>query len=283
MYRVTINDAGQKVCSRVHTREEFLALIDSAQNKSACQAALKGDANGKRRQVQICAQCNPAHNNFVLAGSKQYPTSHLMLDVDYDTAAPGWEQQKEEDTQRILAAKEEHGVLFVQATRKGLHIIMRRHDATQPQSENLRLAAQKIGVAADMCAKDITRVFFCGDSSTLLYLHDDVFAVEDCPYIPEEEEAKSAKPKPNAKHSLLSPANTFRTTSARNTKELHSDGRSWRHVFGSRTAARPQRDAETRVPCRLPNSWHTSPPTPSCSPRTSLPMTASRKRKRCSA
>ena len=199
MYRVTLNSEGQKVCSRVHTREEFLALIDSAQNKSACQAALKGDANGKRRQVQICAQCNPTHNNFVLAGSKQYPTSHLMLDVDYDTAAPGWEQQKEEDTQRILAAKEEHGVLFVQATRKGLHIIMRRHDATQPQSENLRLAAQKIGVAADMCAKDITRVFFCGDSSTLLYLHDDVFAVEDCPYIPEEEEAKSAKPKPNAK------------------------------------------------------------------------------------
>ena len=198
MYRVTINIEGQKVCSLIQNRQEFLALIDSPANKAACQAALKGDANGKRRQVQICAQCNPAHNGMLLAGSKQHPTSHLMLDVDYDTATPGWEKQKEEDTQRILASKEEHGVLFVQRTRKGLHIIMRRIDPGLSQSENLQFAAQKLGVAADMCAKDITRVFFCGDSSTLLYLHDDVFAVEDVPFIPEEEEAKSPKPKHNA-------------------------------------------------------------------------------------
>ena len=199
MYRVHINNEGQKVCSLVHNRQEFLALIDSPANQSACQAALRGDANGKRRQVQICAQCNPRHNNFMLAGSKQYPTSHIMLDVDYDTAAPDWQQKKEEDTQRILASKEEQSVLMLQQTRKGLHIIMRRIDATLSHTENLQLAAQKLGVEADMCAKDITRVFFCGDSSTLLYLHDDVFQVEDCPYIPEEEEAKSPKPKTNAK------------------------------------------------------------------------------------
>lgn len=193
MYRVTINDAGQKVCSLVTDRQEFLALIDSAQNKSACQVALKGDANGKRRQVQICAQCNPSHNGFMLAGSKQYPTTHIMVDVDYDTATPGWEKQKEEDTQRILAAKEEAGVLFLQRTRKGLHIIMRRPDITACQSENLKLAAEKLGVEPDMNAKDITRVFFTGDSSTLLYLHDDVFAVEDCPYIPDPEEKTNTK------------------------------------------------------------------------------------------
>lgn len=206
MYRVTLNNEGQKVCSLVQNRQEFLALIDSPANQAACQAALKGDANGKRRQVQICAQCNPAHNNGLLAGSKQYPTGHIMLDVDYDTAAPGWQQKKEEDTQRILASKE-HGVLFVQATRKGLHIIMRRIDPGLSQGENLRLAAQKLGVAADMCAKDITRVFFCGDSSTLLYLHDDVFQVEDCPYIPEEEEkTKSANTKPQPAGTAAAPA-----------------------------------------------------------------------------
>lgn len=206
MYRVTLNSEGQKVCSLVHNRQEFLALIDSPANQSACQAALNGDANGKRRQVQICAQCNPRHNNFMLAGSKQYPTNMIMVDVDYDTAAPDWQQKKEEDTQRILAAKEQHSVLFVQATRKGLHIIMRRIDPGLSQGENLRLAAQKLGVAADMCAKDITRVFFCGDSSTLLYLHDDVFQVEDCPYIPEEEKTKSANPKPQPAGTAAAPA-----------------------------------------------------------------------------
>ena len=190
MYRVTVNDEGQKVCSLIHNRQELFQIIDSPANKAACQAALQGDANGKRRQVQICAQCNPAHNGFMLAGSKQHPTNMIMVDVDYYTAAPGWQQKKEEDTQRILASKEQHGVLFVQSTRKGLHIIMRRIDPGLSQGENLRLAAQKLGVAADMCAKDITRVFFCGDSRTLLYLHDDVFRVEDCPYIPEEEEAR---------------------------------------------------------------------------------------------
>lgn len=199
MYRVTINSEGQKVCSLIKNRQQFLQLIDSPANKAACQAALKGDANGKRRQVQICAQCNPARNGFMLAGSKQYPTNMIMVDVDYSTATPGWEQQKEEDTQRILAAKEEHGVHFVQSTRKGLHIIMRRPDPGLSQGENLQLAAQKLGIEPDMCAKDITRIFYCGSSRTLLLLHDDVFAVEDCPYVPEEEEAKSAKPKTNAK------------------------------------------------------------------------------------
>ena len=207
MYRVTLNERGQKVCSLVQNRQEFLALIDSPANQAACQAALKGDANGKRRQVQICAQCNPAHNGMLLAGSKQYPTNMIMVDVDYDTAAPGWQQKKEEDTQRILASKEEQSVLMLQQTRKGLHIIMRRIDATLSQSENLQLAAQKLGIEADMCAKDITRVFFCGDSSTLLYLHDAVFAVEDVPFIPEEEEkTKSANPKPQPAGTAAAPA-----------------------------------------------------------------------------
>ena len=194
MYRVTINSEGQKVCSLVNNREELLQVLDSPANKAAFRDAMAGKEKRKKQQVQLAAQCNPAHNNFMLGGSKQYPTSHLMLDVDYDPSQPGWQDQMERDTQRIMQLKEQAGVLFVQATRKGLHIIMRRPDITVCQNENLRMAEEKLGVVSDPLARDITRVFFCGDSSTLLYMHDDVFCVEDVPYVPEPEETGSHKP-----------------------------------------------------------------------------------------
>ena len=195
MYRVThINAERQKVCSRVNTREEFLQAIDSPANKAAFRDAMAGNEKRKKQQVQIAAQCNPERNGGLLAACKPYPTTHLMLDVDYDPSQPGWEDQMERDTQRIMLLKEAAGVLFLQRTRKGLHIIMRRPDPTVCQSENLRMAEEKLGVTSDPLAKDITRVFYCGDSSTLLYIHDDVFCVEDCPYVPEPEEAGSHKP-----------------------------------------------------------------------------------------
>ena len=195
MYRVThINAERQKVCSRVNTREEFLQAIDSPANKAAFRDAMAGNEKRKKQQVQIAAQCNPERNGGLLAACKPHVTSHLMLDVDYDPEQPGWEEKMERDTQRIMQLKEQAGVLFLQRTRKGLHIIMRRPDPTVCQSENLRMAEEKLGVTSDPRAKDITRVFYCGDSSTLLILHDDVFRVEDVPYVPEPEEAGSHKP-----------------------------------------------------------------------------------------
>ena len=76
--------------------------------------------------------------------------------------------------------RDELGLLLLErSVSKGLHLVFRRREELS-QEDNLRWASEKIGVAYDKAAKDITRVFFATTTSEkdLLYLHQDLFINE---------------------------------------------------------------------------------------------------------
>ena len=160
-----------KMMRPVLTREEYLALRNSEEQKATVTAVRNGDTRKKSRLVQMNYSCLP-NEDGTLKGSVTMSTT-VGMDIDHVPA-----EQMQAVRERILSKKDELGLLMLElsARGQGYHMVFRRK-AEKTQEENLLWASQLIGVQYDEGAKDITRVFYTttGSEEDLIYLDDEVF------------------------------------------------------------------------------------------------------------
>ena len=160
-----------KMMRPVLTREEYLALRNSEEQKATVKAVRYGDTRKKSRLVQMNYSCLP-NGDGTLKGSVTMSTT-VGMDIDHVPA-----EQMQAVRERILSRKDELGLLMLElsARGQGYHMVFRRK-AEKTQEENLLWASQLIGVQYDEGAKDITRVFYTttGSKEDLIYLDDEVF------------------------------------------------------------------------------------------------------------
>ena len=163
---------GAKMMRPVQTREEYLALRGSDWQKNILKAVRSGKESQKTKLIQMNYSCSPGEDGK-LAGCKT-PSTTVGMDIDHISPSE-LEQVKE----RILAKKEELGLLMLElsARGEGYHLVFKRKPELT-QEENLRWASDLLGVAYDEGAKDITRVFFTTTASPedLIYLEDEIFS-----------------------------------------------------------------------------------------------------------
>ena len=166
---------GVKKMRPIHTREEYMQLRDSAEQKSKLAAVRSGNEALKRELVQFNYSCLP-NDDGTLKGSKRMSTT-VAMDIDH---VPAEEMQPMKE--RILAHKDELGLgaLEESARGEGYHLVFTRRPELD-QEANLEWAAQLLGVTHDRGAKDITRVFYTTTASELIYLDDKVFEIEEAP------------------------------------------------------------------------------------------------------
>ena len=202
------------------TAAEYRNLRNSKRQQNLVEAVRKGDNSMKHRLLQMNYSCIPSAD-MQLRGCKQ-PSTTVGMDVDFDTAAPDYEQKMAAAPQMVLAKKEELGLLMLErSARKGYHIVFRRHfldgidegRILENQEMNLRWASDLLGVKFDEGAKDITRVFFSttADEENLLFLDESLF--EQKAAIEKEETDTSISSK-EASSKETSPKNNDKTTPA---------------------------------------------------------------------
>ena len=183
---------GAKMMRPVLTREEYLQLRDSSAQKAMVRQVRNGNGNAKMRLFQCNYSCLP-NEDGTLKGSTQMTTS-VGMDVDHIA-----KEQMEEVKERILAKKDELGLLMLElsARGEGYHLVFKRK-AELNQEDNLRWASDLLGVEFDKGAKDITRVFFTTTASEddLLYLSDELFENAAMAENPERVTEQSAGCKP---------------------------------------------------------------------------------------
>lgn len=168
---------GAKMMRPVLTREEYMALRDSEQNRKA----------EKRNMVQMNYSCLPtalttdSHAGCGPLKGSTTPSNTVGMDVDILRS----ENEDENEYQKrieaipsmVLTKKDELGLLMLeQSATKGCHIVFRRHPE-MTQEENLRWASKVLGVEYDKGAKDITRVFYT-PADKLVYLDDALFLLD---------------------------------------------------------------------------------------------------------
>ena len=173
VYVIYYNKDRAKMMRPVLTREEYLALRNSEEQKATVRAVRNGDTRKKSRLVQMNYSCLP-NEDGTLKGSVTMSTT-VGMDIDHVPA-----EQMQAVRERILSRKDELGLLMLElsARGQGYHMVFRRK-AEKTQEENLLWASQLIGVQYDEGAKDITRVFYTttGSKEDLIYLDDEVFDV----------------------------------------------------------------------------------------------------------
>ena len=157
----------------IHSREEYMQLRDSAEQKSILAAVRGGNEALKNRLVQFNYSCLP-NDDGTLKGSKRISTT-VAMDIDH---VPPEEMQPLKE--RILAHKEELGLLMLEesARGQGYHFVFTRRPDLD-QEANLEWAAQLLSVDYDDGAKDITRVFFTTTEREMLCLDDAIFAQQE--------------------------------------------------------------------------------------------------------
>lgn len=160
---------GRKMMRPVLTREEYLQIRNSEENRKA----------EKKHMVQMNYSCLP-NEDGTLRGAKRV-SSTIGADIDVPI---------EKDF--VLSKKEELGLLMFEnsATKEGCGHIVCRRVPEQTQEENLRRISGILGVDYDKGAKDITRVFFT-PADKLVYLDDEIFEIREVPEV--RESASRAK------------------------------------------------------------------------------------------
>ena len=166
---------GVKKMRPIHTREEYLALRDSAEQKSVLAAVRGGNEAMKNKLMQFNYSCLP-NDDGTLKGSKRMTTTVAM---DIDHVAP---EEMLPMKERILAKKDELGLGMLEesARGQGYHLVFTRRPELS-QEENLKWASKLLGVEYDKGAKDITRVFYTTTGNELAYLDDRIFEIEEAP------------------------------------------------------------------------------------------------------
>ncbi len=169
-------DKGRKMMRPISTREEYLALRNSA-TQIGTVAKIRFPQAGtdvdklKRSLLQFNYSCLPNEDGS-LKGATRVGNS-VGMDIDHIPA-----DEMTPLVERILANKEELGLLLLEksARGEGLHTAFKRH-LGMSNEENLRWASDLLGVEYDKGAKDITRVFFATTASAedLLFLDNAIF------------------------------------------------------------------------------------------------------------
>ena len=157
----------------IHTREEYMQLRDSAEQKAKLAAVRSGNEALKRELVQFNYSCLP-NDDGTLKGSKRMSTT-VAMDIDH---VPPEEMQPMKE--RILAHKDELGLGMLEGSARGggYHLVFTRKPELS-QEANLEWAARLLGVTHDKGAKDITRVFYTTTASELVYLDDRIFEIAE--------------------------------------------------------------------------------------------------------
>ena len=181
----------------VRSREEYIALRNSAEQVNTVRHIRHGEEALKHRLIQMNYSCLPNEDGS-LRGSTRMSTS---VGMDIDHIKP---EEMQPLRERILQKKDELGLqmLEMSARKAGYHLVFKRR-AELSQEENLKWASQLLGVKYDDGAKDITRVFFTTTDSEedLIYLDDAIFEIEMAEARGEVEEVKTVQPTVN--HSPL--------------------------------------------------------------------------------
>lgn len=188
VFRINIEE-GKKKAERVESLEQFYSIINSEENIRNTKLAMEGNQEAKSRLVQFSYQCNPMHNNNLLAGCKEHPTTTIQIDFDFDPYSLVLDYEKENLITKAIAMKEEIGLRLVEETRKGVHIVALRC-LEQSQVENLNRISKLLGVPYDENAKDLTRVFYTMDQTHIHFIDERIFELEDAPYVPDGKERK---------------------------------------------------------------------------------------------
>ncbi len=176
---------GRKMMRPVLSRDEYLMLRATAEQRKLVDQARKGDRQAKMRLLQMNYSCLP-NDDDSLKGTTRQSTS-VGMDIDINR----YENEDENEYQKRLAKVPEtvmekkdelHLLLLERSASKGFHLAFRRRPELS-QEDNLRWASDLLGVAYDKGAKDITRVFFTttDSPSDLIYLDDELFKVEESP------------------------------------------------------------------------------------------------------
>ena len=172
---------GAKMMRPVLTAAEYRNLRNG--QRSLVAAIRQGDTSLKQRLIQMNYSCLP-NDDGSLKGSTRLSNT-VGMDIDHIA-----QDQMEATKERILAKKDELGLLMLElsARGEGYHLVFRRRPSMS-QEENLRWASRLLGVEYDKGAKDITRVFFTTSASAedLIYLDDEIFKAP-LPASPEGEE-----------------------------------------------------------------------------------------------
>ena len=163
---------GAKMMRPVLTEAEYRSLRGSARQQEVLKAVHKGDVKAKQNLVQMNYSCLP-NDDGTLKGSTRMSTT-VGMDIDH---IPQGELQAVRE--RILSMKDELGLLMLElsARGEGYHLVFRRRPELS-QEENLRWAANLLGVEFDKGAKDITRVFFTTTEKELIFLSPQLFELK---------------------------------------------------------------------------------------------------------
>jgi len=163
---------GRKMMRPVLTKEEYMSLRDSEENRRA----------DKWHMVQmnyslICSDSpeeERAGSDFPLKGCKTQSNT-VGMDIDFNPDDADYEKKMADVPHLILEKKYELGLLMLErSATKGFHIVFRRHPELS-QEENLRWASELLGVEYDKGAKDITRVFFTPTTENIIFIDEEIF------------------------------------------------------------------------------------------------------------
>ncbi len=175
VYTIMMKD-GVKMMRPVLTREEYLALRNGGEQRYFVRRIRAGEEQLKHRLVQMNYSCLPNEDGS-LKGATRLSTT-VGMDVDHIRA-----EEMATVRERILAKKEELGLLMLELSARGLgyHLVFRRRPELS-QVENLEWASRLLEVEFDKGAKDLTRVFFTttGSPEDLIYLDDGIFEMGEC-------------------------------------------------------------------------------------------------------
>ena len=185
--RIILRD-GKKVCIPITKQSEYMALRDKDFNRQCVEKARKGETfttrSGEQKSYKTLLEqfnysCYPNEDGTLKGTTK--PADSVGMDVDFDEA----EKAKiPEVIERILAKKEEIGLLMLErSATKGLHLVFRRKPELS-QEGNLRWVSERLNVPFDEAAKDITRVFFTPGSKDIIFIEDELFTRKITPTIP---------------------------------------------------------------------------------------------------
>ena len=160
---------GAKMMRPVETAEDYRALRNSERNRRA----------DKRHMAQMNYSCLPNADGSLRGATRM--SGSVGMDIDFDPSDPDYVRKMADVPKRVFGRKDELGLLMLErSATKGYHVVFRRRPGLT-QEENLRWAAELLGVAYDKGAKDITRVFFTPPCDRLLFLADELFDNEEAP------------------------------------------------------------------------------------------------------
>ena len=160
---------GAKMMRPVLTREEYLQLRNGGEQQQLVARIRNGEEGLKHKLLQMNYSCLP-NDDGTLKGSTRMSTT-VGMDIDHLSA-----DEMPAVRDRILDKKDELGLKMMEESARGggYHLVFTRRPELS-QEENLKWAAQLLGVDYDAQAKDITRVFFTTGTEQLIYLDDAIF------------------------------------------------------------------------------------------------------------